>query len=196
MHFKKSSLIAFTAVSAFLATPASAAAVLVQGAGSFSGTPITASFGSSTFTFAPSGDPFGPLSISTGGTGQVNTIFGAPTTYFVDRGTVTFGPSDLYAAITSPTEIRFSNGNNFIGLRAMNGSDVFYGYAFTTDTMLNGVVFNNVANQAITASVNLPSPAAVPEPATWAMMLLGFGAMGVAVRRSRKAQRGLITASV
>lgn len=26
----------------------------------------------------------------------------------------------------------------------------------------------------------------VPEPATWAMMLLGFGAMGVAVRRSRR----------
>lgn len=28
--------------------------------------------------------------------------------------------------------------------------------------------------------------AAVPEPATWAMMLLGFGAMGIAVRRRRK----------
>lgn len=30
------------------------------------------------------------------------------------------------------------------------------------------------------------STAAVPEPATWAMMLLGFGAIGVASRRSRK----------
>jgi hypothetical protein len=26
----------------------------------------------------------------------------------------------------------------------------------------------------------------VPEPATWAMMLLGFGAMGIAIRRRRQ----------
>lgn len=33
---------------------------------------------------------------------------------------------------------------------------------------------------------------AVPEPATWAMMLLGFGATGFAMRRSRR-RKGLIT---
>jgi hypothetical protein len=32
------------------------------------------------------------------------------------------------------------------------------------------------------------TPPGVPEPATWAMMLLGFGAAGVAVRRSRRKQ--------
>jgi hypothetical protein len=32
------------------------------------------------------------------------------------------------------------------------------------------------------------SVAAVPEPATWAMMLLGFGAMGVSLRRRRRAE--------
>ncbi|MBA2466428.1 MAG: PEPxxWA-CTERM sorting domain-containing protein, partial [Sphingomonas sp.] len=29
-------------------------------------------------------------------------------------------------------------------------------------------------------------PGAVPEPATWAMMLIGFGATGAAMRRRRK----------
>jgi hypothetical protein len=36
-----------------------------------------------------------------------------------------------------------------------------------------------------------PVRGAVPEPATWAMMLLGFGAMGVATRRRRAKSAGL-----
>ena len=44
----------------------------------------------------------------------------------------------------------------------------------------NGTTTGNVLLGELNAT---PS---VPEPATWAMMLLGFGAMGVAVRRSRR----------
>jgi hypothetical protein len=32
----------------------------------------------------------------------------------------------------------------------------------------------------------------VPEPATWAMMLLGFGAAGTAIRRSRRKETRLL----
>jgi hypothetical protein len=32
---------------------------------------------------------------------------------------------------------------------------------------------------------------AVPEPSTWAMMLLGFGVAGVALRKGRKVARGV-----
>ena len=35
-------------------------------------------------------------------------------------------------------------------------------------------------------SITVPPPGAVPEPSTWAMMLLGFGMIGSAMRRSRK----------
>ena len=35
---------------------------------------------------------------------------------------------------------------------------------------------------------------AVPEPATWALMLIGFGGMGVALRRSRRLQPALARA--
>jgi len=57
----------------------------------------------------------------------------------------------------------------------------------TFNSLVNGYI--NIGNAAVTGktaynlSVNTP---AVPEPATWAMMLLGFGAVGVAMRRNRK----------
>lgn len=37
-----------------------------------------------------------------------------------------------------------------------------------------------------------PPPPSVPEPATWAMMLLGFGAAGIAIRRSRRQDAKLL----
>jgi hypothetical protein len=37
-----------------------------------------------------------------------------------------------------------------------------------------------------------PPPPGVPEPATWGMMLLGFGAAGTALRRSRRKQSQLL----
>ena len=36
------------------------------------------------------------------------------------------------------------------------------------------------------------TPGAVPEPGTWAMMLLGFGAAGFAIRRRRKSEGALL----
>jgi Asp-tRNA(Asn)/Glu-tRNA(Gln) amidotransferase A subunit family amidase len=36
---------------------------------------------------------------------------------------------------------------------------------------------------------------AVPEPATWAMMILGFGAIGWSVRRGRKSAQGSANAA-
>lgn len=43
--------------------------------------------------------------------------------------------------------------------------------------------------QGATCTIAQPQavPAAVPEPATWAMMLLGFGGIGSAIRRRRRA---------
>jgi hypothetical protein len=35
-------------------------------------------------------------------------------------------------------------------------------------------------------NITSPPPPAVPEPATWSLMLLGFGAIGVAMRRRRR----------
>jgi hypothetical protein len=38
------------------------------------------------------------------------------------------------------------------------------------------------------------APAAVPEPATWAMLILGFLGVGAMVRKARRDMRGLLAA--
>ncbi len=164
-----------------LAAPASAAPVITAVGTSYATTPYTFTFAGGSFTFSNSGDIFGPTAIRTGGTGQVNTVFGSPTTYFVDRGTVAIGPGLQFAAFPTTTPVRFSNGDNFFGLSATSGADTFYGFAFTTNNILNSFGFETVAGRAITATAAIPAP--VPEPATWAMMLFGFGAAGLALRR-------------
>jgi hypothetical protein len=71
-----------------------------------------------------------------------------------------------------------ANGENYFGFNA-TGGDVFTSIGFNTNG--TGVVdLRQVRIGGIQAA------AAVPEPATWALMLLGFGGMGVAMRRNRR----------
>ena len=68
----------------------------------------------------------------------------------------------------------FSLNNNFFGVNLASGSATLIGALGTQG--ITGITI-----------------AAVPEPGTWAMMLIGFGAIGVAVRR-RRSVRGLAIA--
>ena len=82
------------------------------------------------------------------------------------------------------TTIPTTNGNNFLGLRVTSGGQNYYGFAYTTNAMLNSYGFETTANTAITATTVLPP--AVPETATWAMMILGFGVVGLSLRASQR----------
>lgn len=72
-----------------------------------------------------------------------------------------------------------TNGQNFLGIYGDAG-EVFTGVSIVTNPIWTG--FQDL-RQVRLGGV---STNAVPEPATWAMMLAGFGAMGVAMRRRRK----------
>jgi hypothetical protein len=77
------------------------------------------------------------------------------------------------------------NGSNFFSALA-SGGEVIQSISFLTNGGDAGVT--DIRQIRITPS-NAGVP--LPEPATWAMMLLGFGAAGISMRRSRR-RKGLL----
>jgi hypothetical protein len=114
----------------------------------------------------------------------------------------------FYDALTGSTLAAIDGQQNFADSFAGNG---VAGFVFTVDdaqqSFLNGLIFNgtnNLSNIRIGlgatlldaaggpdsfAVVNLNQTGAVPEPATWAMMVGGFGLIGSAMRRRKVAVR-------
>lgn len=187
----KARLIAAAAVAtaAGVAAPADAAPVVVGVYQDLATGPFSFTVDGATFTFSGTGDLFNPVAVMTGGSGAVNSFGGflgipiAPTSDFIDRGDVAFGPGDQFTAFSRATPVPSSNGDNYIGLRAGTGNALFYGFAYTTDTVLNFYGFETAPYQAIAAT------ASVPEPAVWTMLIVGFGAIGGAVRYRRRTVR-------
>ena len=174
---------------AMLAQAASAAPVVTAIGRDAADAPVSFTYQGVTFTFGATGDLFNPISVRNSASGAFTSFGGflgipvTPTSNFVDRGVVTYGPADRFASFDAATPVPFSLGDNFIGLRATAGTSDFFGFAYTTNTRVNSIGFETVAGQAITATVAIP--AAIPEPAAWAMMILGVGMVGARARRLR-----------
>jgi hypothetical protein len=147
--------------------------------------PYTISFDGGGFTFSSTGDSTSPLAVQTSGGGEVSEVFGQPSSYFINRGTVEFGPDQFvqFAPFPTTTTVPFSNSDNFIGLESIENGQDYFGFAYTTDSTLRGFGYETVADQSITAS-------AVPEPSVWAMMFAGVALMGAALRFGGK-KRGV-----
>jgi len=156
--------------------PANAAVVIVGGSvvnlavptPTVSSTGLTINFGQEPIGATQSG----AFSFNTDGSAYLANIL---------VGTSTTGEAITGASLTGPglglvSFAPFAIGNN-TGLGASNISLLAgstYNFSFTGSG-------NNQA--AITGSVSLTP---VPEPATWAMMLVGFAGVGMAIRRRRR----------
>lgn len=104
-------------------------------------------------------------------------LWGSPDTYNALSITDNFGlttnytPGGMSFPVTNGTQ-NFSQYVQFVGL----GGHLISSASFT----------NVPATDAFEAANFNVLAAAVPEPSSWAMMLMGFGAMGVAMRRRRR----------
>ena len=99
------------------------------------------------------------------------------------QGVVYLNGGQLNNTITSWQSF-FSSNVYITGFSFGAGSGYGSGYVGFLDN-----VRINKATAADSVIVNFETAAAVPEPATWAMMMLGFGAMGAMLRRRRTVTR-------
>jgi hypothetical protein len=90
--------------------------------------------------------------------------------------------TSLLNGVTQQTSQTFNaqmNGSNRFGVEALGGATL----TGLTISSTNG--FGSLTQLRIAPGVVAP---AIPEPSTWAMMLLGFGAVGASMRRRRSRQ--------
>ena len=100
--------------------------------------------------------------------------------------------ASVFAQVTASTATAAfqTPGTHILGFRFYNEatSAINYGYMTLTSggstgfpLTINGWTFENSGG-----AITVPgATAGVPEPATWALMILGFGAMGATMRRTR-----------
>ena len=111
-----------------------------------------------------------------------NNIVGGYTTSFADTGTGTgFGINGVYAAPRLYLPVSYASGD------AIASSATFLFKTIDDLGLTRGTYTYSSSSDTITLRIGQAAPA-VPEPASWAMMILGIGmAGGVARYRRRKA---------
>ncbi len=92
-------------------------------------------------------------------------------------GNISFGSN-----LISPFQIQSAN----LGFTQFNGPTLFSGSPSNPTFSLGTFNLTSIVSGNSTLTISR-AVGAVPEPATWAMMLIGFGAIGMATRRRRSA---------
>ncbi len=187
-HYRRIAALSLASAALLAAAPASAAVLVLASNVTLTAQPYSFSV-TPADTFSLSYQPQGafdpsPVLVSTTGTAAVTAFFGAPSVFFTNPP-VTFGPATFpgFASVPTPTRAPFSLTASDLGLRYSIGADNYYGYARFAGSSLISVAFESQANTPILAGA---VAAAVPEPATWLMMIAGFGIVGGSLRARRR----------
>jgi hypothetical protein len=140
---------------------------------------------------------------------NLNTNPGAATIFPTDLSTLTTLTFSIVGGFTAAefnlengdpssftVSLTDSNNDTFSQLLTkLNGSNIFDivaapGVTLTSATFTTtGGGFNDFKQLRVITSTSIPD---VPEPATWGLMLLGFGGMGMVMRRSRRSNSKML----
>ena len=147
-------------------------------------------FGSNTGTTTASVDPLNNNRLLFDTLTTVPSSVGSPTTGFVDFTLDTNEVAKFVAGTSSFTGIitllALQPGGGGTVISSMAGSSDTL--SFTTGQLTGGVTYRIAYSAALPNGGDISGNgtfAPVPEPATWALMLLGFGGIGFAMRRRR-----------
>jgi hypothetical protein len=163
-------------------TSAKAANVVATPNADFNAAPFTITLGSgmdvATYTFSviPQNDGVTVDQVSTGGDALVSSFVSTPVPYQLG---ILVGADSTFMAFPSPAPILFSASLDNIGLEFQLPDGVHFGYVTTFGPEVLQYGYNQTPGAAIATG------ATVPEPATWTMLLIGLGALGVAARARR-----------
>ena len=207
---RSTALLAFVSVAA-LAVPASAATVNVDLSAAVGGTIVTGVNASFAQRFAGqtvsgtgiTGSPNNPLALSAAGQIDVdffnpgvsaasNSLLSQPGNMAplsvllggnADSITFTSGSfeggtvfADFFSSTGALVATRSFTGNGY-SVYSFSGLGTFRGITFRNNTDSFGVRFQNFSYNSVTGG------GGIPEPASWAMMIAGFGLAGTAMRR-------------
>lgn len=147
---------------------------------------FTLGSGAAGFTFTAADTGYGPgAMVSTTGNGKVSTLFGGVADF--ESGSSIDQSGELYTFAAYPATmsglIPYSAADDFIGLAFSQAGAVHYGYAEVNGAQLVSYGYETAADTSILTGAQ--QVAAVPEPATWGMIILGMGAIGFAMRRRK-----------
>ena len=105
----------------------------------------------------------------------------------VSSGSISGGTHVEICATGGPNCAGAANNGDMIGGGSFTGNlDIAFGSLPDTLTLTQPIVrFQSTGSNGTGSDIGTAVPG-VPEPATWAMMLVGFGAAGLSMRRSRR----------